>query len=258
MGQIRIGCSGWNYRHWREPVYHRRPASQWLGLYAELFDTVEVNATFYRLPTESAARGWAEQAPPGFEFAVKASRYLTHIHRLKGIEEGVKRFFERIAPLERAGCLGPILWQLPENFHRDEDRLAAALRTLPPGRHAFEFRHPSWFCRPVETLLREHGCALVIADHPTRGFQTHRRTTNWMFVRLHHGHRGRGGNYSRSELEEWAGRARRWARSGDVHVYLNNDWLGTSRGEPYAVVNARALQRLIGAGTRGETRVDRR
>ncbi|MGN6378816.1 MAG: DUF72 domain-containing protein [Gaiellales bacterium] len=246
-GRILIGCSGWNYAHWREPVYHRRPASQWLQAYAGMFDTVEVNATFYRLPTESAVRGWTEQTPDGFVIAVKASRYLTHIHRLANIEEGVRRFFERIAPLANADRMGPVLWQLPETFHRDDDRLATALELLPPGRHAFEFRHPSWFCRPVEELLRRHACALVIAHHPQRPFQTSRRTADWMFVRLHYGQRGRGGNYSRAELVEWAGRIRRWAAHGDVYAYLNNDWLGTSRGEPFAVVNARLLQRLCGA-----------
>jgi uncharacterized protein YecE (DUF72 family) len=131
--RLRIGCSGWNYRHWRERFYPRGlPASRWLEHYAKTFDTVEVNATFYRLPTRKAVAHWAEVTPESFVFAVKASRYLTHVKRLRGLDEGWPRLFERIEPLASAGKLGPVLWQLPETFHRDDDRLAAALGALPP------------------------------------------------------------------------------------------------------------------------------
>jgi uncharacterized protein YecE (DUF72 family) len=235
-----IGCSGWNYQSWREPVYDRRPASRWLAHYATLFDTVEVNASFYRLPTRAAVARWVEQTPDGFVFAVKVSRYLTHIRRLRGVAEGWKTLCERIEPLMEAGRLGPLLWQLPGNFARDDARLAEALAELPPGRHAFEFRHPSWFCRPVEAMLREHGVALVIGDHPQRPFQTHALTADWTFVRLHYGHRGRRGNYSPRELDEWSDRIRRWRRRGDCFVYLNNDW------EAFAVKNALTLRRELG------------
>ena len=111
---IRIGCSGWNYRHWRGTVYPRSaPAARWLELYAQWFDTVEVNATFYRLPTRRAVERWASATPPEFCFSVKASRYLTHLKRLTDMQQGVHRFFERIEPLLRSPKLGPILWQLP-------------------------------------------------------------------------------------------------------------------------------------------------
>ncbi len=241
MGRPWIGCSGWNYASWREPVYERRPASRWLEHYATLFDTVEVNASFYRLPRRSAVAHWVEQTPDGFLFAVKASRYLTHIKRLRDLAQGWALLAERIEPLMEAGRLGPLLWQLPATFRRDDARLAEALAALPPGRHAFEFRHPSWFCPPVERLLRRHGVALVIGDHPQRPFQTHVHTTDWTYVRLHHGHRGRRGNYSPRELDEWAARIRRWRRRGDVFVYLNNDW------EAFAVRNATTLRRELGA-----------
>ncbi len=242
MTAVRIGCSGWNYKHWRGRVYAEGlPPRRWLEHYAALFDTVEVNATFYRLPTRSAVAGWVEHSPPGFLFAVKASRYLTHIKRLADMEAGVARFYERIDPLVRSPKLGPMLWQLPGNFQRDDDRLASALTRLPPGRHAFEFRHPSWFTPAVYALLREHGAALVIGDHPRRPFQALELTADWTFVRFHYGHRGRNGNYSQRELEEWAQRIERWRRDADVYAYFNNDW------EAYAVANGRWLRKRLGA-----------
>src|SRR4051794_34906177 len=142
---VRVGCSGWNYPDWRERVYPRgMPPRRWLSHYATLFDTVEVNSTFYRLASRDAVASWVEQTPDDFVFALKASRYLTHVKRLTDVERGVERFYERIEPLVGTPKLGPILWQLPANFHRDDDRLAGALERLPAGRHAFEFRHPSW------------------------------------------------------------------------------------------------------------------
>jgi uncharacterized protein YecE (DUF72 family) len=195
MREVRVGCSGWNYKHWRERVYPKGlPARRWLEHYASLFDTVEVNATFYRLPTRSAVANWVAQSPPGFVFTVKASRYLTHIKRLTDLGGGLARFYERIEPLVESPKLGPVLWQLPENFHRNDDRLADALAALPPGRHCFEFRHASWFADDVYALLRERGVALVIGDTPKRPFQTLELTAKWTFVRFHYGHRGRNGN----------------------------------------------------------------
>jgi uncharacterized protein YecE (DUF72 family) len=188
---VRIGCSGWNYRDWRGTFYPEGvPARRWLECYAERFDTVELNTTFYRLPTVEAVARWVEQTPPGFVFSAKASRYLTHIKRLRDLEDGVARYYERIQPLIEADRLGPLLWQLPANFRRDDELLHAALERLPRGRHAFEFRHAGWFVPEVIALLREHGAALVIGDHPDRPFQLHEATTDWMFVRFHHGTAG--------------------------------------------------------------------
>jgi uncharacterized protein YecE (DUF72 family) len=239
---VRIGCSGWNYPHWRGIVYSNGLLqSHWLEHYATLFDTVEVNSTFYRLPKRDAVARWVEQTPDEFVFAVKASRYLTHVRRLRDLGPGADRFYERIEPLVRSPKMGPVLWQLPGNFRRDDDRLASALGQLPPGRHCFEFRHASWFATEVYELLRSRGVALVIGDHPERPFQSDELTADWTFVRFHHGHRGRRGNYSESELEEWAVRIERWRRRADVYAYFNNDWEG------FAVENGRWLKRRLDA-----------
>jgi uncharacterized protein YecE (DUF72 family) len=239
---IRIGCSGWNYQHWRHGVFYppRLPPRRWLEFYAERFDTVEINMTFYRLPRETAVANWVRESSEGFLFAVKMSRYVTHIKRLRDLPPSLELFYSRIRPLVGTEKFGPVLWQLPGTFHRDDERLAQALAQLPPGRHCFEFRHESWFVPEVYGLLRAHGAALVIGDTPERPFQAHELTADWTFVRLHSGTRGRYSNYSRSELEEWAPRLARWASRGDVYVYFNNDWNG------YAVRNAAYLQKLLG------------
>jgi uncharacterized protein YecE (DUF72 family) len=240
---IRIGCSGWNYQHWRNGVFYppRLPPRRWLEFYAQHFDTVEVNATFYRLPRESAVANWTGESPAGFLFAVKMSRYVTHIKRLRDLPPSLELFYSRIRPLVGSPKLGPVLWQLPGTFHRDDERLAQALEQLPGGRHCFEFRHESWFVEDVYELLRSHGVALVIGDTPSRPFQSHELTSDWTFVRFHHGTRGRNSNYSERELEEWAGRIEGWAESADVYAYFNNDWNG------YAVRNALWLKRRLGA-----------
>jgi uncharacterized protein YecE (DUF72 family) len=240
-GVVRIGCSGWNYTHWRDLVYPQGlPARRWLDHYATLFGTVEVNTTFYRLPSTAAVDGWVEQTPQGFVFAVKASRYLTHIKRLTDMDRGVHRFYQRIEPLVASGKLGPVLWQLPPTFHRNDERLEAALAALPDGRHAFEFRHPSWFADDVYGLLRAHGVALVIADRPEiRSFQTQECTADFLFLRFHHG--GGDGSYTHRRLGAWARRIEEWRGEGDVYAYFNNDWAG------YAVENALWLRNRLGA-----------
>jgi uncharacterized protein YecE (DUF72 family) len=240
MQDVRIGCSGWSYAHWRGVVYpDGLPQRRWLEHYATLFDTVEVNATFYRLPRQATVSSWVETTPAGFLFAVKASRYLTHVRRLRDPAPGIERFYARIEPLVDSDKLGPVLWQLPETFHRDDERLADALDSLPVGRHCVEFRHASWFAPDVYALLRERGVALVIGDHPSRPFQAYELTADWTYVRFHHGSRGRRGNYSKSELAEWARRVRAWRRRADVFAYFNNDWEG------FAVRNARALAERV-------------
>ncbi|HEX6153340.1 MAG TPA: DUF72 domain-containing protein, partial [Solirubrobacterales bacterium] len=124
MKDVRVGCSGWVYDSWRQGIYEGIPQSRWLERYAELFDTVEVNATFYRLIKLKTVEGWVERTPGDFLFAVKGSRYLTHVRRLREIEEGVARFWEPLEPLRESGKLGPVLWQLPASFHRDDEVLA--------------------------------------------------------------------------------------------------------------------------------------
>ena len=240
MEAIRIGCSGWDYAAWRGRFYDaREPRRRWLELYAERFDTVEVNSTFYRLARPEAVRRWIDATPEGFRFAVKASRYLTHIRRLTELHSGIERFYAPLEPLIDAGRLGPVLWQLPENFHRDDARLAAWLEALPPGLHTIEFRNASWFVRPVYELLRDHGVALTVGDHPARPFQSHEATAAWRFIRFHYGSRGVAGNYSAVELDDWAARIRRWRHHTEIWAYFNNDW------QAFAPANATGLKRRL-------------
>ena len=242
MRAVRIGCSGWNYDHWRNGVFYppRCPPRLWLEYYARHFNTVEVNATFYRLPKRDVVANWVETSPAEFLFVVKMSRYITHLKRLLDLDAGVRRFYERIEPLVRSPKLGPVLWQLPANFWRDDKRLAGALAKLPPGRHCFEFRHESWFAPEVYELLRSRGAALVIGDDPRRPFQTHELTADWTYIRFHSGSRGRRGNYSETELEEWAQRIDHWRCDHDVYAYFNND------REGFAIKNALWLKRRLG------------
>jgi uncharacterized protein YecE (DUF72 family) len=239
---VHVGCAGWAYPHWRERFYPKGlPQRRWLSHYAERYDTVEVNSTFYRLASPTGVKTWVEQTPPGFVFTVKASRYLTHRKRLKGISPYIKSFYDPLEALADARKLGPTLWQLPESFHRDDERLEGAIKALPKGRHAFEFRHASWFDEQVYELLRKHRIALVISDEASRWVSTpHVRTADWTYIRLHHGRRGRQGNYSKSEIETWARRISQWRRETEVYVYLNNDWEG------YALRNAKLLKDLLG------------
>ncbi len=226
MKPVRIGCSGWNYESWRGGAFYPQGLgrARWLEYYSRFFDTVEVNSTFYRLASAKAVGNWVNQTPAGFVFALKASRYLTHMKRLTDLEPGIERYYERIDPLVGTPKLGPIVWQLPPNFRRDEQRLEAALAALPPGRHCFEFRHESWFCEDVYALLRAYGVALVIGDRKGLEFQTLEMTADWTLVRFHYGHRGRRGNYSETELEEWAQRFEHWRERTEIHAYFNNDW----------------------------------
>jgi uncharacterized protein YecE (DUF72 family) len=243
MGEVRIGTSGWNYASWRETFYPPGvPARRWLEHYATVFDTVEVNATFYRLAKPSAVAAWIEQTPQDFVFAAKSSRFLTHMKRLTDMDRGVGRYYDSIAPLAESPKLGPVLWQLPDNFKRDDDRLAFALEHLPPGRHAFELRHPSWFADPVYALLRKHGAAFVIHDSKQRDPTPEVLTTDWTYLRFHHGRRGRRGNYSETELREWASKVRELTTQADVYAYFNNDW------ETFAPPNALRLRRLVTGG----------
>jgi uncharacterized protein YecE (DUF72 family) len=243
MGRIRVGCSGWNYAHWRGGVFYppRLPARSWLDYYAERFDTVEVNATFYRLPRTSAVARWVDTTPGDFVFAFKASRYLTHVKRLQELPGHVDLLLERIEPLVRSPKLGPMLWQLPPTFARDDERLAGALEQLPAGlRHAFEFRHESWFADDVFELLRRYGVALVVADRArTPALRRDELTADFAYVRLHEG-KDRG-NYSHAALGRWVTKLERFAERGEVFAYFNNDRRG------YAVENACYVRRALAA-----------
>lgn len=238
---IRIGTSGWVYQHWRGIFY---PADlqqgAWFAHYARAFDTVEINNSFYRLPSAGAFAAWREQAPPGFLYAVKASRYLTHLKKLKDPEEPLQRFFDRAGHL--GDTLGPVLYQLPPRWRRDLPRFEHFLAVLPPGyRHVVEFRDASWLCDPVFQLMERHGVAHCL--HDRRPLEVPLRVTAPpVYIRLH-GDPAHGGDYRRATLEGWAGRIAGWRRQQfDIFVYFNNDIGG------HALENARTLGGLLAAG----------
>jgi uncharacterized protein YecE (DUF72 family) len=218
-----VGTSGWQYRDWKERFY---PAgvrqADWLAYYAEHFPTVEVNNAFYRLPEASLFARWAERVPDGFVMAVKASRYLTHVKRLKDPEEPVQRLMSRARAL--GPKLGPVLLQLPPTLPAHLDDLAATLAAFGPGvRVAVEFRHPSWFTEETAALLRHHHAALCLADSPQRRTPVW-RTADWGYLRLHEGRASPRPCYGRQALRSWRDRLRElWAPDEDVYVYFNND-----------------------------------
>lgn len=244
---VRIGCSGWSYADWRDGVFYppKLPSREFIRHYATQFETVELNSSFYRLPVRSTVERWASQVPDGFRFAVKVSRYLTHVVRLDDTAEHLGLLLERIEPLVAARKLGPLLWQLPPTLRRDDERLAAALAAMPTDlRHAIEFRDPSWFTDEVMSLLERHQVALVIGDRPElHAFQTATLTTDFTYIRFHYGSRGRRGNYSNAELDAWARRIDDLRTRAEVWVYFNNDW------EAFAPANAHRLRALL-AGRR--------
>ena len=232
---VHIGCSGWSYPDWKDRFYPKDlPQTRWLDHYAGQFDTVEVNNTFYRLPSASSVQQWVEQTPGRFVFTVKASRYLTHVKRLKTTERYVKRFLDPLEPLIEAGKLGPVLWQLPPTMKRDDERLAGTLELASRCRNAVEFRHESWFADDVMSLLREHRAALVVAERHGMADQPRALTADWTLIRLHRG-RGRNGNYSKAELDTWRRRIAQWRGRAEVFAYFNNDQ------NAYAPDNARRL-----------------
>ena len=221
--QLYLGTSGWNYRHWRETFYPSAlSAADWLSFYAERFASVEINATFYRLPSDESLDTWRESVPADFRFAVKASRYITHMKKLKDPAESIEAFFDKV---DRLGDrLGPILFQLPPRWRVNVERLAAFLEALPSGhRYAFEFRDASWWSEPVTDLLAEHDAAFCLFDleGQTTPVWT---TTDFVYLRLH-GSDGRyQGRYSDTVLDDWAERMRRWLDDGrEVFGYFDND-----------------------------------
>lgn len=219
---IRIGCSGWQYRHWRGSFYPAElPQSRWLEYYAGRFDTVEINNSFYRLPEAATFASWGRRAPRGFVYAVKASRFLTHMKKLKDPVEPLKLFFTRARRLEHA--FGPVLYQLPPRWPLNLERLETFLRALPRGRrHAIEFRDPSWYAPESLALLERHGVALCLHDMP--GSASGRQTVGpFAYVRFH-GTQKYAGRYADRTLDEWAEWLAGCATQGRaVYAYFNND-----------------------------------
>ena len=221
--RIRLGCSGWQYKHWRGDFYPAElPQKQWFAHYARHFDTVEINNSFYRLPLPDTFAKWREQAPRRFLYAVKAGRFLTHMKKLKDPEEPLFRFFENATQL--GPHLGPVLYQLPPGWTLDLDRFEHFLRALPKGyRHTVEFRETSWYDERVYALLRRHRVALCL--HDMQGSATGRLSVGpFIYVRFHHGTSKYGGRYPDERLDEWAEwLAERAAEGLDVFAYFNND-----------------------------------
>jgi uncharacterized protein YecE (DUF72 family) len=235
----RVGCSGWEYKHWRGDFYPLDvPRTRWFEHYAERFDTVEINNTFYRLPEQSTFAAWAARAPSGFTFAVKASRFLTHMKKLKDPEEPLRRLFTRMRPLKKH--LGPVLYQLPPGWKLDRDRLEYFLQALPKGvRHVLEFRDPSWYADDVKAMLARHGVSMCL--HDMRGSATGReRVGPIVYVRFHGASGHYDGGYPADRLGEWAAwlKAQR-AEGADVYAYFNNDVGG------HAPRDAMTLRRLL-------------
>jgi uncharacterized protein YecE (DUF72 family) len=236
---IRIGTSGWHYKHWIGNFYPRgTPASKMLAYYFERFDTVELNNSFYHLPKQPALESWRASTPEGFCFAAKGSRFLTHMKKLKDPEQGLKRFLDAIEILGEK--LGPILFQLPPNWELDLQRLKIFVECLPKEhRYAFEFRNASWSVAPTYELLAQHNIAYCIFD--LAGVQSPIEVTaDIAYVRLH----GPGGKYQGSYTDEalkhWASRIRKWRRElKAVYVYFDNDQAG------YAAANALELKALL-------------
>jgi len=213
------------------------PQRKWLDFYSHHFDTVEVNNSFYRLPEKTTFESWRAQTPENFTFAVKASRYLTHIKRLREPEEPLQRLLDHSSGLEEK--LGPILYQFPPGWVIDIPRLEAFLRMLPEGiRGVFEFRNESWHNDEVWALLSNYKAAYCIMDSP--GLPLHlRTTTDFTYIRMHSGGEDTGSNYTNDHLTLWADRITLMLERGDVYVYFNNDYMG------YAVRNAEELREII-------------
>ena len=236
---IRIGTSGWHYGHWAGPFYPADlPKDKWLEYYAQHFDTVELNSTFYHLPKPQFLKRWHNLTPKNFLYAIKASRYITHIKKLKDVSEELTRFLDLAALLGRK--FGPVLYQLPPSLRKDINRLESFIKFLPKKQPAvFEFRHESWYCEDTYKLLRRFGVGFCIHDLP--GLESPRIiTSDIIYVRFHGPTDRYAGCYSKSKLANWA----KWLKDQakdvrSIYVYFNNDEAA------YAVRNAKELKKLL-------------
>jgi len=236
--RIHIGTSGWHYKHWKGPFYPEDlPDERMLEHYAGFFDTAEINSTFYHLPEEGTIAQWRDAVPDKFIFTVKASRYITHMKKLKDPQQTLPRFLSRAQVL--GDKLGPILFQLPPRWQVNLDRLEAFLGTLPSGlRYAFEFRDPSWLNERSEEVLAKAGAAFCIYDLDGRQSPLS-VTADFVYVRLHGPQGAYQGSYDDATLKDWGRTFLSWVREGkEVYCYFDNDEKG------YAVLNALDLKGL--------------
>ena len=241
MTKYYIGTSGWHYDHWRGLFYPGKlPKQRWLEFYSEHFTTVELNNSFYRLPTEQAFVNWRDSSAQGFVFAIKVSRFITHIKRLKDAEEPLRNFLFRADLLRDK--LGPLLYQLPPNMKRDDETLEAFLAILPDRfYHVFEFRHESWLDDGVFEILRRHNVGLCVFDKPGSSCPVV-ATADFAYIRFHGSTDLYSSRYSSAELSGWSKRIEKLGQSlRTVYIYFNND------AEAYAVENARAIHRMLTA-----------
>jgi uncharacterized protein YecE (DUF72 family) len=244
MMRIRIGCSGWNYRHWRGRFYPRGlPQKHWFAFYAEHFDTVEINNSFYRLPPAETFGKWRDQAPPDFRYAVKANRFLTQAKKLKDCAEPLARM---LAPVRALGDrLGPILYQLPPRFRINLERLESFLRLLPNDvTSVFEFRDRSWYVAETYALLDRYGAAFCV--HDMTGFASARIAVGPIaYVRFHGAGGKYWGRYADEALLSWTDWLVAQAREGrPVWAYFNNDI------DAHAIDDARTLKAMVARAAR--------
>jgi len=238
MAQTYIGTSGWHYKHWCGPFYEKNLlASKMLACYVRLFDSVEINNSFYKLPSEQTFQTWRESVPPNFCFAVKASRFITHNKKLKDPENALRNFLPRAEALKEK--LGPMLFQLPPHWRVNVDRLRQFLEALPRTHlYTFEFREPSWNTGAVYQTLQEHNAAYCIFE--LAGFASPiELTADFAYVRLHGPGGKYQGNYSHDALRGWANRIASWGHLRAIHIYFDNDQAG------YAPQNALELKRIL-------------
>jgi uncharacterized protein YecE (DUF72 family) len=251
MSNLFAGTSGWVYSHWQGIFYPENlPSKDKLKYYSSCFKTVEINYSFYHLPGPSTYQNWYNQTPANFRFAVKASRFITHIKRLKGVKKAWKQFLENALNLKEK--LGPILFQFPSNFQATEiniKRLNEFLKLTTGGksnrdrvsvslRYVFEFRHKSWCEEKIYKLLKKYNAGWVIADSPKHS-RADVVTANFTYIRMHGSKVMFASRYSKEEIKCLAAKIKNWLKTGDVYCYFNNDFQG------YALENAKEILKIL-------------
>jgi uncharacterized protein YecE (DUF72 family) len=238
--RVYIGTSGYSYKSWDKRFYPKDvPKRLQLEFYATQFPTVEINATFYRLPSENMVRGWRDRVPRDFIYAVKGSRFITHMKKLANLDGALDKFFDRIEPMKPR--IGIILWQLPGILKKDSLRLDGFLSQLPGiYRHAVEFRHPSWYVDEIFDILQKHDAAHVALS--SLGMPMNLSvTSDVVYIRFHGLEGGAAHDYTRKELEPWADFAQEQAAEGrTLYIYFNNDI------NVRAPENAKMLMEMVG------------
>lgn len=248
-GRIYIGTSGWSYKHWKGTFYPTDvKVKDWFAYYQTHFDTVEINSSFYHLPTAKTFEKWRMETAEDFLFVVKASRYITHMKKLLGSEESVDYFLENATELKEK--LGPILFQLPPGWALKEERFETFLTTLPTDhRYVFEFRNPTWYDDRIKALLIKHNCGFCIYELDGH-ISPEWVTSDFVYLRLHGPGAKYQGSYPNHTLNDWARKCERWKEEGkDVFVYFDNDQNG------YAPANALYLQKELGIQKQGKGKV---